>query len=114
MQSINLTNSERFILARRRLDMSREDYAKKFNMTVYRVIKIENGFSKNFKVAMLIKPKIHEIAFILRKRCNLKVTELAKLLRVSKQTVLNREAGRRDPIPSIEFLYFYKGEVDDE
>jgi transcriptional regulator with XRE-family HTH domain len=114
MRSIKLTNSERFILARRRLDMSREDYANKFNMTVYRVIKIESGFSKNFKVAVLLKPKIHEIAFILRKRKRLKVNELAKLLKVSKQTILNREAGRRDPIPSIEFLYFYKGDIDEQ
>ena len=114
MRTIKLTYSERFILARRRLDMSRKDYANKLNMTVYRINKIESGFSKNNKVDMILKPKIHEIAFILRKRRKLKVNELAKLLKVSKQTILNREAGRRDPIPNIEFLYFYKGDIDEQ
>ena len=104
---LKLTTSERFLLARRREKVSRETYAKKHKMTVYRINKIEKGLSRSDKLDILIQPRVAEVAFVLRKRANLKVMQLAKLLKVSKQTILNREAGRRTPIPNIEFLIDY-------
>ena len=82
-------------------------YAKKHKLTVYRINKIEKGLSRSDKLDILIQPRAAEVAFVLRKRANLKVMQLGKLLKVSKQTILNREAGRRSPIPNIEFLIDY-------
>ena len=76
-------------------------------MTVYRINKIEKGLSRSDKLDILIQPRAAEVAYVLRKRANLKVMQLGKLLKVSKQTILNREAGRRSPIPNIEFLIDY-------
>ena len=104
---ITLTTPERFLLARRREKVSRSTYAKKHKMTVYRINKIEKGLARSDKLDILIQPKADEVAFVLRKRAKLKVMQLAKLLKVSKQTILNREAGRRSPIPNIEFLIDY-------
>ena len=104
---LKLTTSERFLLARRREKVSRETYAKKHKMTVYRINKIEKGQSRSDKLDILIQPRVAEVAFVLRKRANLKVMQLAKLLKVSKQTILNRDAGIRTTIPNIEFLIDY-------
>ena len=92
---LKLTTPERFLLARRR------------EKVVYRINKIEKGLARSDKLDILIQPKADEVAFVLRKRAKLKVMQLAKLLKVSKQTILNREAGRRSPIPNIEFLIDY-------
>ena len=104
---LKLTTPERFLLARRREKVSRSTYAKKHKMTVYRINKIEKGLARSDKLDILIQPKADEVAFVLRKRAKLKVMQLAKLLKVSKQTILNREAGRSSPIPNIEFLIDY-------
>tara|TARA_Y100000004_G_scaffold75872_1_gene85343 strand:+ start:957 stop:1316 length:360 start_codon:yes stop_codon:yes gene_type:complete len=104
---LKLTTAERFLLARRREKVSRKTYAKKHKLTVYRINKIEKGLSRSDKLDILIQPKVDEVAYILRKRANLKVIQLAKMLKVSKQTILNREAGRRSAIPNIEFLINY-------
>lgn len=45
-----------------------------------------------------------EWAWLLRKRRGLTVPELASALGVSKQTILNREAGRRNARPNITAL----------
>ena len=107
MHKLNLTTAERFILGRRREKLSRKNFAKKHNMTVYRVSKIEKGYAKRSTIAVAVDPSIHETAFILRKRSKLKVNDLAKKLKVSKQTILNREGGRRDPNENIKFLKEY-------
>ena len=104
---LKLTTAERFLLARRREKVSRETYAKKHKLSVYRINKIEKGQARSTKLDVLIQPRAHEVAFVLRKRANLKVTQLCKYLEVSKQTILNREAGRRSPVPNIEFLIDY-------
>jgi|TARA_Y100000015_G_scaffold40009_1_gene44437 transcriptional regulator with XRE-family HTH domain len=104
---LKLNTAERFLVSRRREKVSRDTYAKKHKLTVYRISKIEKGLSRSDKIDVLIQPRVHEVAFVLRKRAKLKVNQLAKLLKVSKQTILNREAGRRTPIPNIEFLIDY-------
>lgn len=43
-------------------------------------------------------------AWLLRRRRGLTVGELAAALDVTKQTILNREAGRKDPRPNIQCL----------
>ena len=114
MQEIKLTLPEKFILSRRREKISRNTYAKKHKLSVYRISKIEKGNSRNNKIDFLIKPKRHEVAYILRKRAKLKINELAKILQVSKQTILNREAGRRDPIQNIAALVkILNGRIND-
>ena len=95
MQEIQLTVAEKFILTRRREKISRKDFAKRHKLTEYRVNKIEKGLSRSKKFDVLIKPKDCEIAYILRKRAKLKV---------SKQTILNREAGRRSAFHNIVVL----------
>lgn len=107
MQILKLTEAEKILISRRRLFLSRNKFAKKYGMTVYRLNKIEKGFAKKSKLSILITPKLHEIAYVLRKRCQLKVIELAALMKVSKQTILNREANRRNPQPNIDFLNYY-------
>tara|TARA_X000001382_G_scaffold113010_1_gene90533 strand:+ start:1361 stop:1702 length:342 start_codon:yes stop_codon:yes gene_type:complete len=107
MQLLKLTEAEKVLLSRRRLFLSRNKFAKKYGMTVYRLNKIEKGFAKKSKLSMLITPELHEIAYVLRKRSYLKVIELAALMKVSKQTILNREANRRNPQPNIDFLNYY-------
>ena len=104
MQEIQLTVAEKFLLTRRREKISRKDFAKRHKLTQYRVNKIEKGLSRSKKFDVLIKPKDCEIAYILRKRAKLKVKELAKKLKVSKQTILNREAGRRSAFHNIVVL----------
>tara|TARA_R100001443_G_scaffold487_6_gene2038 strand:+ start:16770 stop:17093 length:324 start_codon:yes stop_codon:yes gene_type:complete len=98
-----LSKYEEFLILRRRAKSSREQYAKKKGMTVYRLYVIEEEL-KNSKDSAKLELEPHEIAFILRKRADLKVKELSKLLNVSKQTILNREAGRRNAQPNIDYL----------
>ena len=110
---LKLTTAERFLLIRRREKISRKTFAKKHHMTMYRISKIEKGRSRSNKLELLIKPNANEVAFILRKRSRLHIKALAKLMKVSKQTILNREAGRRKADANITFLFKYmNGEIN--
>tara|TARA_B100001123_G_C15205833_1_gene985194 strand:+ start:342 stop:698 length:357 start_codon:yes stop_codon:yes gene_type:complete len=108
---LRLTTAERFLLIRRREKVSRSTFAKKHKMTAYRVNKIEKGRSRNNNLELLLKPTVNEIAYVLRRRSKLKINSLAKLMKVSKQTILNREAGRRSADKNITFLVKYMNET---
>ena len=99
-----LTKYEELLITRRRDKTTRESYAKHNDMTMYRLSIVEKDFKESNLTNSKLKLELCEQAFILRKRANLKVKELGKLLNVSKQTILNREAGRRNPQPNIDYL----------
>ena len=110
---LKLTTAERFLLIRRREKISRNTFAKRHKMTAYRISKIEKGLSRSNKLELLIRPSAHEVAYILRRRSKLHIKALARLMKVSKQTILNREAGRRKADANITFLYKYMdGEIN--
>lgn len=94
----DLTNAERFLLDRRRRGENQEEAGERLGTNRSWVYLVEQGVQSVDKIA-LGTLKLHEIAFILRRRAGKTQAQIAKKIKYSRESVKLMELGRIDGSP---------------
>lgn len=106
----DITDSEKLLLARRRVGVTQATAAKNYGIPVFQLSAYEQGALDapeavlNKAGAKGIKPTDYEKCYLARKREGLTIEQMAARLSVSHVTVINMESGRWNPAREIKYF----------